>query len=383
MSFTVTPAAIRKTLWSKEIWSQSMYQSALGHFLKSDIVYRPKEFASKGVRGQSLVYTYVGKLLQPGLGAGSTMAGNEEALNIGSFSMQVDVMRLAVKNPNDEDTIEALQVDFNFTNETKRLLADAVAEKLDYSVFNQLAGVNYTSVTLGGITYSTSGTGYSNITNVFGQNTIVAASTDRIIRAGNVANDQSLTSSNKMTLSLVDAARELLMNSNQQVGYLSNGMLGELWISAEQEYDLRQDTDSPVTWYNNALAKAAGGDASELEGPKFYKNRILPVGTYGGVEIYVHPRVAYGINSSTSAAITTVRRAVLVGKNALSYASTKGLGYADDGDVPFTFHERLEDYDYWKGIEARTIYGVKKNTPSIGSDVGVVVIATYAAGHTS
>lgn len=101
-------------------------------------------------------------------------------------------------------------------------------------------------------------------------------------------------------------------------------------------------------------------------------------GQYAGVNIYSAPRVAYGLNSGTSAVITTVRRAVLVGKDALTYASPFGR---PDKASALVYKTELKDYDYYKGIEGRMMYGLKKTVASNSEDVGVMVIATYAAAH--
>lgn len=379
MSYTTVPSQLNLTVWAKKAWRETVYQSALGHFLNSGVTYRPKEFEGRDTKGQTLRYTYVGKLMQTGLGEGSTLAGNEEALNIGYFDMSVGMTRIGVLNPNDMDTIEATRTNFEFTSTTNPLIVQSAVEKLDWSVFNQLAGNDATSLTLGGIPYTTS----ADLLQVTGQNTIITPSTGRVIRPGNVANDQSLTSSNKMSLQMVDYAIELLANSSQQIGYLNDGYLGELWISYEQWTDLKQDTTSPIQWYENTLAIAAGGNKDDLVANGYYANRIMPKGEYGGVKIFVHPRVSYGVHSSTKASITTVRRAILVGRDALSYASRMGRGLSTDQQVPLVFKNQLQDYEYWKGIEGRLIYGLRKNTPNNGLDIGVVTIPTYAASHTS
>lgn len=376
MAVTQVPVGLRPTIWAKQGWRQTLYDSVAGHFLNSGVTFRPSEFEGQAT-GQELVYNYTRALSTPGIGRGGTMDGNEEALAIGDARMRVGIVRKAVLNPN-EDTIEQAETDYDFELMARDALKDFMATQLDYSIFNQLAGNTATTMTLGGITYAG-----NDLLQVTGQNAIIAPSTDRIIRAGGVANDQSLQPANKMTLTLVDYAVELMLNSNQQMGRLRNGIFGELWISTEQYTDLKQDSDSPITWYNNALAMAAGGDDSALTGKGLFSTSIKPVGTYGGVEIYVNPRVSYGVNSTNNASIPTVRRAVLVGKNALAFASRFGRGRATDTNVPMVFKEQLKDYEYYKGIEARMIYGLKKNTPSNGSDLGTVVIPTYAASHTS
>ena len=376
MAVTQVPVALRPRIWAKESWRQITFESPLGHFLNSGVIYRPSEFEGSDRKGQELIYGYTGILTGAGVGRGGTMVGNEKALDIGNFSMKYDIVRQAVNNPNEEDTIEAAETDYEFENMAREQLTEWHARQLGFSLFNQLAGNNATSMTLAGTTY----TG-STLSQVTGSNDIVAPSTGRIIRAGNAANDESLTNANRMTLQLVDYARELMRNSLQQIRPLKSGFLGELWISEEQFTDLKLDVDSPIQWYINAQAMAAGGNTSDLTGKDLYRNGVKAVGAYGGVEIYVSPYVSFGVNSSNSASIPTVRRAVLVGRDALSYASKTGRGRATDSEVPIVFKTQFQDYEYYKGIEARRILGLKKNTPSNGVDIGVVVISTYAAAH--
>jgi len=114
---------------------------------------------------------------------------------------------------------------------------------------------------------------------------------------------------------------------------------------------------------------------------KYSKKPIL-LGTYQNVKIYQAPRTANGENSSTSAVISTVRRATLVGKDALSFASPFGGIGMGDKNVPFKMYQQLSDYDYIKGMDLRSLYGVKKMSPSNAEDTGAFVISTYAASHT-
>ena len=104
-------------------------------------------------------------------------------------------------------------------------------------------------------------------------------------------------------------------------------------------------------------------------------------GKYKNVYIYQAPRVAYGQNSSGSAVITTVRRAVLCGADAVSFASPFG-GRPTDTNVPIKFFEELVDLGYYKSQEGRLLYGLKKMIPDNKEDIGVTVISTYAAAHT-
>ena len=125
--------------------------------------------------------------------------------------------------------------------------------------------------------------------------------------------------------------------------------------------------------------KLAGnqGDAT-IE--KSFKNGMVCAGRYRNVFIYEAARIPAGISSADSTVVSNTKRAVLVGRDALSFASPFG-GRPTDKDVPMKMFSQLKDYDYFKGQESRLLYGIKKMAPSNKQDVGALVISTYAAAH--
>lgn len=367
----LTGDALTRKIWATEDWVNPGQRTVFGHMFARGSVFYVEEFLGSKARGDQITYDYTNKLTGIPVGEGGTLDGNEEALNLGSFSMAINVTRVGVLNPND-DTIEQQRTLVDFPQRTRKLIPQRHMELLDASIFNQLAGFNPTSYTQNGTTW----TG-SNKLFVQGHNTPVAPSSDRIIRAGNVANDQSLTSSMGCTLDLIDYALEKNDLSDQPIQRLEDDTF-DWYVSPEQLTDLKQDNTGRILWFNIELAKITSGKKNDLEMGMF---KTMPaLGQYAGVNIYAAPRVAYGQNSSTSAVITTVRRSVLVGKDAVAFASPFG-GRPDDKDVPLKYFTQLKDYDYFKGIEGRMIYGTKKVVASNSQDVGVMVIATYAAPH--
>lgn len=369
-SMTSTNALTLK-LWATEDWVNPGQRVAFGHMFKRGSVFYAEEFLGQKARGDQITYDYTNKLTGIPVGEGGTLDGNEEALDLGYFSMAINVTRIGVLNPND-DTIEQQRTLVDFPMRTRKVIPNRHMELLDTAVFQQLAGAYPTSFTVNGTTWSG-----NNRLFVTGHNVPVAPSSDRILRAGGAANDQSLTSSNTMTLDLIDYALEQIDTSNQPIKMLADDTY-DLYVSPEQLTDLKQDTTGKIQWFNMALARATGGDTSQLDGAMFETMPCL--GQYGRVNIYSAPRVAYGVRSDTSAVITTVRRAVLVGKDALTFASPFG-GRPTDKDVPLKYFSQLKDYDYYKGLEGRMIYGLKKTVASNSSDIGVFVISTYAATH--
>lgn len=366
--------ALTRKLWGTEDWFNPGQYVAYGHMVSRGSVFIVEDFLGAKARGDNITYDYTNKLTGVPVGEGGTLDGNEEALDLGSFSMAMNVTRIGVLNPND-DTIEQQRTLVDFPSRTRKLIPQRHMELLDTAVFYQLAGSNPTSFTLNGTTWSG-----SNKLFVQGHNTPVAPSSDRIIRAGAVANDQSLTSSNTFTMDLIDYALEKNYASDQPIEPHADGTL-DLYVSPYQFTDLKQDTSGKIQWFNMALARATGGDSDQIDGQMYQK--LPALGQYGSVNIYMAPRTAYGLRSDTSAVITTVQRAVLVGKNALSFASPFGSlkGSKLDNGTPLKYFSQLKDYEYYKGLEGRLIYGLKKTVASNSQDVGVMVISTYGATH--
>lgn len=358
-------------LWGKQGWVNMGMQTAFGYAFSRGCVFFPEELLGERARGDNITYDYTNKLTGIPIGEGGTLDGNEEALNLGNFQIAMNVTRVGVLNPND-DTIEQKRTNVSFAKRANEVIPKRHGELLDTAFFYQAAGAAPTSFTLNGTTWS--GT---NRVFVQGHNAIVAPSTGRIVRAGAAATDQALTSANKMSLDLVDYALELNATSDQPIELLDDGTY-DLYLSPEQIVDLKQDSFGKIQWSNAQLAMISGGKDNQFS--KMYRNGMRFAGTYSNVNIYEAGRVAYGLRSDTSAVITTVRRGVLMGKNALTFASPFG-GRATDSDVPLKMFDQLKDYGYYKGIEGRFIGGLKKTVPSNGLDVGTMVISTYAAAH--
>lgn len=366
-----TTSLLARKAWATEDWFNPGQRTVFGHLFARGAVYYASKFLGMDVRGDEITYDYLGKLTGIPVGEGGTLTGNEEALDIGSYKMAIGLTRLGVKNPN-TNTIEQQRALMDFVDKARPQLTRRHFELMDTACMYQLAGANPTTLTLNGTTWSGANKSF-----VQGHNTPVNPTSNRIVRAGGAATDQALTSSNTFSLDLIDYALEKIDSGDQPIQPFDDGTF-DLYLSPFQQVDVKHDAGSKIQWYNNALANAGAGDDSQLKG-KMVKTMPF-LGQYSNVNIYVSPRVAYGVRSDTSAVISTVQRAVLVGKDALSFASPFG-GRITDKDVPLKYFEELQDYEYFKGLEARMIYGLKKVKPSNGDDVGCMVISTYGATH--
>lgn len=377
-----TSNALTVKLWAAKGFIDMYKSTAFGHMFQRGTIMRASEL-DRAEAGDTITFNFTGILQGLGQTEGGTLTGNEEALNNQAFAMSYNVVRHAVANPN-TDTIEQARANFNFNDRARQLLPNWHASRLDASVFNQLAGVDSTTINVDGTIYSG-----SKKTIVQGLNSVNAPSSNRIIRAGGAANDQSITSADTMTLDLIDEAVELATTTYPTIESLDNEEF-DLYLHPYQILDLKRDTTGKIQWYNNALAYAAGGDRTDIEEANAYILRA--VGKYANVVIYSRYRVAEGQSSADSSAVANVRRAVMCGKNAAAFASKFSGALVDlkrtDGNVPFKFMTQLKDYDYISGIEGRMIYGLKKlqfapTGSSTAQDFGSIVISTYAAKHTS
>lgn len=369
-----TSNALAVKLWEKKTWLQAMQRASLGHLFNRGSVYFPEELLGGKAKGDQVTFPYAGKLTNVPIGEGGTLDGNEEALDLTNHSMAMNVSRLGVLNPND-DTIEQQRTKVNFKSTADAQLRKRAVELMDTSCWMHLAGVSFSgAITINGTTYTTA----AQKLHIQGHNTPVAASAGRIIRAGQRATDQALTSSDIMALDLIDYALEKNSQSDQPIERL-DGETFDLYVSPEQLVDLQQNSSAKIKWYDMQFSKLAG-DQSDATIENSFKNGMVCSGRYRNVFIYEVPRIPNGINSGTSVAVANTKRAVLVGADALSFASPFG-GRVTDKDVPFKMFGQLKDYDYWKGQELRMIYGIKKMAPTGKEDIGVLVIATYAASH--
>lgn len=366
-------------LWETRTLLEQMKTTYFGRMILRGTAMRPEDLM-RSKAGDKTTISYTTILTGQGQGEGGTLVGNEEALNNEAFTMVWNVFRHAVSSPN-TDTIEQRRTYINFYETARKALNQFHNSRLDASFFNQLAGVNTTTITVDTTTYSGTNRAF-----VQGLNSIAAPSTNRIIRAGGQATDQALTSADTFTLDLIDAALEKLDLTYPTVSPLI-GEEYDLYISPEQFTDLKRDTTGKIQWYTNALSMTnAGSDILEMAGYNIYK----PIGKYSNVNILVAKRVAFGQDGSTSAVIPTVRRAVLCGKDAIAFGSAFTGSFEDikpqeeggnGGRVALKYFDELKDYGYIKGLEARMIYGAKKIQFN-SEDYGSLVISTYAAPHT-
>ena len=139
-------------LWGAKAFYESLKYSAFGHMAARGTIMRAEELDTAR-KGDEVTLPYVGLLTGEGQTEGGTLTGNEESLDLDSFSMKWNVARHAVANPND-DTIEQTRTNVMFEKSSRTQLTKWMTSRMDASAFNQLAGINSTTITVDTTVYS-------------------------------------------------------------------------------------------------------------------------------------------------------------------------------------------------------------------------------------
>ena len=361
LNFAVNdPLAVK--LWSKETERDTLQRLWFWDLVgdSSDSIVSMRDDLQKS-QGDYVRFPLLGLLSGRGKTEGQTLYGDEEISTFTYDGVYINELRHATKVPGDTNISQQRFVDNRLREYGRDLLSTWMSERMEVSLFNQLCG----NTTVTDAAYN-------------GNNTILAPSTNRIIRVAGQASDQALGNTNLLTLATLDVVTEMAATVTPRImpGRVKGKSRFILFVHPYQATDLMRATGSGE-WLNIQLQKLAGGDSSEkLQNYEGY------IGTYKNIEIYATKYVPTGVNGSTGAAISTVRRAVLCGRHAASLAFARGMGKSK-----FSWGEESMDYGHDLGIAASTIWGLKKTrygtSGSDGEDYGVITISSYAAAHTS
>lgn len=353
-------------LWSKLLAKEAIRKTWIGKFIGRDdnALIREKVELRKDA-GDKITCGLVLQLEGDGVQGDGTLEGNEESMQFFNDSVLVDQLRHGVRL---NGRMTEKRVPYNLRERARDLLADWYANRMDTAFANHISGNTVQTDT-----------------RYTGNNSTSAATTNRIFRPNSVAADESLTSTDIFSLELIDYAKELAKTSSTaaSTGPLVRPVMYEgsemyvMFIHDYQTTDLRTST-STGQWLDIQKAAMQGGDVT--------KNPIFSgaLGVYNGVILHEWNRLPLGINSTSGAAVSSTRRAVLCGANAAIIA----FGGANS-ETRYTWDEKTFDYNNQFGVAAGSIWGMKKSiyAPESGStnqeDYGCIVVPTYAAAHTS
>lgn len=342
--------ALTVKLWSKKLFQDALKKTYFNRFMGrgSDSLIQIKDETSKGP-GDRITVGLRMQLSGAGIQGDGTLEGNEESLTTYSDNVLIEQLRHAVRSAG---KMSEQRVPFSVRSEAKAGLEDWWADRLDTWFFNVLGG--YTAQT---------------DTRYTGNQSATAPTTNRALYATGSA-DESQGSTNTFDIKFIDKFVERVETVSPTIRPIMVG--GEKkyvgFLHPYQVYDLRTST-STGQWLDIQKAAAAGREDS--------KNPIYTraLGEYHGVVLHEASRVPQGVNSSTAAAVTTVRRALFCGAQAAMMAYGQ-----KDQDGEMTWVEELFDYGNSLGVSAGMIAGMKK-TVFNSEDFGVITFSTYASSH--
>lgn len=357
--------SLSNKVWSKTLAAEAIRKTWIGKFIgtsESSLIMEKVDL--KKDAGDKITCGLNFQLEQDGIQGDATLEGNEEALQFYNDSIFIDQLRFAVRI---NGRMTEKRVPYSLRKTARNRLSDAWAARMDESFFNQICGNTVQTDT-----------------KRTGNQSTIAATTNRIFRPNARANDQSLVAGDEFSLELVDYAKERAMTASTaaSTGPLIRPLMvdgREMYVMFLHDYqvvDMRTNT-STGQWLDIQKAALSGGDVS--------KNPIFSgaLGVYNGVVLHNASRVTLGVSSTTTVA-SSVRRAVLCGAQAAFIA----FGGANT-DSKMTWVEKTFDYDNQLGVSAGCIFGLKKTVyaPESGStnqeDYGTIVVPTYAVAHTS
>lgn len=373
MSFTDVSAsdAIAVKRFSEDLIPEMLKETTLGQFIgDSNILKQESDLENNA--GDQVTIQLGTNLTGTGLGEGQAIDGNEEQLLFKDDALLINELSQPILVPT-KRSVAQKRVGFSHTVEGLIRMQKWFNGRFDIWGFSQLGGNTANSFTSDGITFTSTAEKLLGT----GNNTAIAPSANRVVRAGGVANDESLGSTNVMTLSLIDVAVEKARTATPMIGGVPiMGMsMYVCFVSEEQLTDLIRDTSSPVQVVDISLNQLAGGE--NLEDNFLVKARGF---TYRETLIIANTRVPNGVNSSSGATISNVRRAIFCGQQAAVF----GYVGADVGEA--SVFEQLKDGGKKLQITGNIIGGLKKAQFEISGtseDFGVITIATFAAPHTS
>jgi N4-gp56 family major capsid protein len=246
------------------------------------------------------------------------------------------------------------RIPFSVREEAMSGLRDWWSDRMDTWFFNQVCG--YTVQTDSRYT---------------GNNTVTAPSANRKVFATGSADETVQADSTKvMTLAMLDKAVEAAKTATPLIRPINimGGKHYVCFLHPYQVYDLRTST-STGQWLDIQKAAMSGGKLAE--------NPIFTgaLGMYNNVILHESTRVTNGVHSSTGAAQTSTRRAVLCGAQSAVMGFGQGHSFKE-----FDWYEELFDYGNQLGVKAGCIGGLKKSVFN-SVDFGTITMTSYAAAH--
>jgi N4-gp56 family major capsid protein len=315
-----TSDALTVKKWASRLGYDVVYRSDLSSMIGEDetSIISMKNELSKGP-GDNILFPLMKKLTGAGFTTQEVAEGNGESLSLYSDNLYINELGHVVSIPNEGRSIDVQRVPIKLRSAAKNGLMTWVQERMSQTFFYHVCG--WTRANALGAKF-------------YGNNAVVAPSSGRVLwRAAGASEsntaDENIESDDIFSLNMIDHMRETAESASSPVrpiniegnyeagGVDISGGKYVMYIHPYQYTDLRTSTDTGQ-WLDIQKAALMGGQTS--------KNPIYSdaLGEYNNVILKKSNHVTTGINSSTGAEITTVRRSVLLGAQAVASGLRQG-----------------------------------------------------------
>lgn len=347
--------------WSDKLLREALQNTMALKFMgtdKSSMIY--VQDSTQKSKGDKVTYGLRTQLTGSGISGDSTLEGNEEGLQFYSDSLLIDQLRHAVRL---DGKMSEQRVPYALREECQTALSDWIADRLDQALFNQLCG-NTAETDL----------------RYTGANSPLAPDTSHVFYWDDSTStshtaETSLSESDTFSLRHIDKCIEVA----QTLGRDGSGKVpirpikhkgGEYYvciIHPTQMTALRARTNTNDFM---DLQKAI------MQGGSKYESLPIANGAeflYNNTFVHVSPRITTGVNASTSAPLTRVRRAIFCGAQSACIAFGQG-----NAGARVDYQEESFDYSNQFGVAGGLIWGCKKARFN-SLDFGVITVPTFAA----
>lgn len=339
-------------LWSRRLAREALKATYIQKFIgeSDDSVIQIRNDTKKGP-GDRVRVTLRMQLDGAGVQGDSTLEGNEESLTTQTDDFVINQLRHAVRSAG---KMSEQRIPFSVREEAMSGLRDWWSDRMDTWFFNQVCGNTVQTDT-----------------RYTGNNSITAPSANRkVFTTGSTDEAVQASSSSVMSLAMIDKAVEAAKVATPLIRpiNINGGKHYVAFLHPFQVYDLRTST-STGQWLDIQKAAMSGGKVGE--------NPIFSgaLGMYNNVILHESTRVTNGVHSSTGAAQTSTRRAVLCGAQSAVMGFGQGHSFKE-----FDWYEELFDYGNQLGVKAGCIGGLKKSTFN-SVDFGTITMTSYAVAH--
>ena len=362
---------IAAKLWSTKLMMDTVHGQGLVSDMISDGIFVEETDLSRGA-GDRVRKTWNQRISSKGIIGDGAVRPNAKDIQFYTDDVLIDKLTQTVKGK-DKGSMSQQRAAFDLLEAQYPVLSDWFSERMTIGAFNQLGGNTATSLTYDGETYT--GDDRKQIT---GLQIPTAPSTNRVIYAdpSNNSSDADVnTGTDVFKLGLIDDAVDLAFTQFSGVNnfkpIIGKPYKFKLYLGHKAFNDLLQEGQSSgnITLAQLELNRLSSGKGETYVGDFFDYNytRVVRV-----------PEHFMPIGNNAGTALTNVKRALFVGREAGCLAFGKGYSNGGESVAGFNIVEDTDKIEEEVIAKVTSIMGLKKAVIN-SEDQSVITISHYVS----